>query len=91
MCGALLLPDSACLLLKQALVPSLWEWMEENWDSGALALARNKSKQAEDAASPSRTQARGGLKGFLVRRGYTMQGNSAKLKIYICLYWYNRS
>lgn len=55
------------------------------------ALSRNKSNQAADPACPSRTQAWGKQRRFLARRGYTMWGDSAKLKISICLCWYNRS
>lgn len=55
------------------------------------ALSRNKSNQAMDTACPSRTQAWGQQRWCLATRGYMMQGDPAKLKVYICLCWYNRS
>lgn len=59
-----------------------WRW------TGTLlfqALSRYKSNQAMEIAGPSSTQAWGEQRWFLARRGYTMQGDYAKLKIYICL------
>jgi len=65
-----------------------WSW------TGTLVfqvLSRNKSNQATVTAFPSRAQAWGELRWFLTRRGYTVQGDSAKIITYICLCCYNRS
>lgn len=65
------------------------------WTPVFWALSRNKSNQAMDTVCPGRTQADrvATVKTVLLSGQKEMHGarDSVKLKIYICLHWYNGS